>query len=138
MDQDIIAIWASYTEQANELTNKRLTMSSILFTRLAALLGISIPYLGLPGLIASIIGVLLSASWFALICSFKRLNKAKFAVISKIEENMDIKPYNDEWFEAKKCKYLRITTCEKIISIIFVLGFVSLMIISILKLYQIM
>ncbi len=134
MKEEIISIWSSYTEQANELTNKRLTMSSFFFAISAALLGLSIPYLGLPSLIISTIGLLLSIMWCLMILSFKSLNSAKFEVIAKIEEKMPIKPYEEEWLIAKKKRYIKITTIETIIALVIVLGFISLIVISILKL----
>lgn len=133
MKDDIVSIWSSYTEQANELTNKRLTTSSFFFAIAAALFGLSIPYLGLASLVISIVGILLSFAWVVMITSFKQLNCAKFEVISKIEENMSIKPYTDEWILAKKKKYLKITTIEIVIAIIIGLGFISLIVVSLLK-----
>lgn len=133
MNEEIISIWASYTEQANELTNKRLTTSSFFYAISAALFGLSIPYIGLPGLLISIVGFLLSIAWCLLTCSFKNLNSSKFEVIAQIEEKMTIKPYGQEWIIAKKKKYLRITTIEIIASIIIGLGFSSVIIVSVLK-----
>lgn len=133
MDKDIVSIWVSYTEQANELTNKRLTMSSFFFAISAALLGISIPYLGISSLIASIVGILLCAAWCVMIRSFKILNESKFEVIAELEKEMIIKPYDKEWAFAKRKKYPKITIVEMIISLIFMFGFISLVILSILK-----
>lgn len=133
MGKDIVSIWVSYTEQANELTNKRLTMSSFFFAISAALLGISIPYLGISSLIASIVGILLCAAWCVMISSFKILNESKFEVIAELEKEMIIKPYDKEWVFAKRKKYPKITIVEMIISLIFMFGFISLVILSILK-----
>ena len=131
--ENLISIWTAYSEQANELTNKRLTFSSLFLTITAALLGICIPYFGLTSLVISSIGILLCILWFLTLLSFKRLSSAKFKVIAEIERNMKIQPYNLEWEFAKKYKHLKITTTEMIITIVIGIGYICVLAFSVLK-----
>ena len=42
-------------------------------------------------------GIILSASWWALLKSYRDLNTAKFEVILAMEERLPIRVYGDEW-----------------------------------------
>jgi len=47
--------------------------------------------------VISIAGMLMSYGWYRLICSYRDLNTAKFAVIHAIEKHLPIAPYAAEW-----------------------------------------
>ena len=46
-------------------------------------------------------GIILAVTWWALLRSFRDLNRAKFSVIGDMEKQLPAEPFNDEW------KYLR-------------------------------
>ncbi|MCX6728346.1 MAG: hypothetical protein NTV39_01055 [Candidatus Saccharibacteria bacterium] len=53
-------------------------------------------------LVMSMTGILLSSTWFFAIRSYKRLNKAKFQVINKMEKDLPYQNFTDEWDQLKR------------------------------------
>lgn len=49
----------------------------------------------------SVVGIVLAATWFFNIRSYKRLNKAKYEVINKMEEDLPYQNFTDEWESLK-------------------------------------
>lgn len=47
--------------------------------------------------VASIAGIVLSLAWWALLRYYRRLNRAKFAVINDMEQGLPAQPYTAEW-----------------------------------------
>jgi len=133
MDENFASIWATYSNQANELTTKRLTINSFFVAICAALIGVSIPNLGITSLIISFVGISLGVLWILTIVSLKRLSSAKFDVVLKLEEKMNFKPYTFEWEFAKQRKYIRITKIEIATGVLLSICFVCIVILSILK-----
>ena len=129
--------WSSYTEQANEITSKRQTLNSIYLTLEAGLVGFSVAYLKLIGLFLSIAGLLLCVVWIMSIISFKKLNSAKFEIIFRLEEriNVSINPYKLEWDILQKKKYIKFTTLELITTVLISCIFVVILILSIISLF---
>ena len=129
-DNKDYSVYISYTEQANEITTKRQTMNSIYIAIDGALCALIGTFFGKVGIVLSIIGIILSFLWMLMLIEYKKLNSAKFEVIAKMEESLDIKPYTEEWSVAKKKKYFGITKIEIITSIIILSVFIILLIFS--------
>lgn len=127
------SIYISYTEQANELTTKRQTINSIYITINSALIGFIASSFGSVGIALSCIGFVTSFIWMMLLISYRKLSKAKFQVIESMEKNMEFKPYYEEWQHIKRQKYLNLTILETISSVIFLVGFIVLFVISIIN-----
>lgn len=53
------------------------------------------------GYLVSFSGMVLAATWWILIRSYRDLNKAKFAVILSMEARMEIRIFGDEWASLK-------------------------------------
>lgn len=78
-------------------------------TTLAAIVGIvssarkppphgNLPTFDAFGLVVtSIAGIVLAGVWWLLLRYYRRLNRAKFEVITKLEERLPAQPYTDEW-----------------------------------------
>lgn len=47
--------------------------------------------------IISLVGLLITATWFFAIRSYRRLNAAKFAVINSMEQNLPVQYFSEEW-----------------------------------------
>lgn len=82
----------------------------------------------------SIIGILILLSqcfvWFYTLRSYRMLNKAKYSVIEVLEDRLPARIYSKgEWGayvrSGKKGNYLRLTTAEQMMPIIFGLGYVA-------------
>lgn len=50
-------------------------------------------------IVIAVAGVVLSITWWALLRYYRRLNRAKFAVINDIESRLSEQPYTREWAE---------------------------------------
>lgn len=131
---ELLTLWTTYSSYCEEVTNKRQTINAFFLGIISAIVGFITGFWGVLGLVLSIVGVLISLFWFFYINSYKKLNSAKFEVLIGIEEKLGISVYSLEWDKAKEKKYIRLTTIEFFLVLIFALGFVSLFIISILKL----
>ncbi|HHW69358.1 MAG TPA: hypothetical protein GX747_03380 [Tenericutes bacterium] len=135
-----LTIWVSYSEQANELTNKRFTIDSFYIAALSALITANVLTLDNKfAVLVSLLGFILSIIWLLMIISFKKLSTARFLVIAELEKQMDIKPYEIEWKNLKKReknKYINLTTLEKITSAVFIFSFLILLIYSIINVFN--
>jgi glucose-6-phosphate isomerase len=69
-------------------------------------------------------GLVLSLTWAILIKSYRDLNAAKFHVITRMEEQLPVKVYGDEWKKLKedsktlRGRYAEFTAIEWIIPLI--------------------
>lgn len=55
--------------------------------------------------LAALAGSVIAASWWLLLRSYRDLNKAKFAVILRIERDyLDLQLFDEEWKELKKAR----------------------------------
>ena len=45
----------------------------------------------------SLLGIFLTAAWWFLLGSYRKLNRAKFNVIQQMEERLPVQPFKDEW-----------------------------------------
>ncbi|MCR5462636.1 MAG: hypothetical protein K6E87_06175 [bacterium] len=133
----IIQIWESYSSHAEEITAKRQNINTLFITIEIAILGFVINDLKTLGLCLSIAGLIVSVAWVFMVLAYRKLNTAKFEVINQIEEKMDIKPYRLEWDSLKKKKYIGLTIIEMLCSSIFTIGFIITLILSILKINNI-
>lgn len=74
-------------------------------------------------ILLSILGVIFSIIFWYLINSYKQLNGGKFKVLHKMEEELPMQPYVDEWIELgegkDRKKYLPFSHIEIMIPIIF-------------------
>ncbi|MGR3939585.1 RipA family octameric membrane protein [Streptomyces sp. BRA346] len=69
--------------------------------------------------------------WFCALRSYRLLNKAKYAVIEVLEERLPARAYSKgEWHAVVRSgqhgRYLRLTTAEQIMPLLFSLGYVAL------------
>ncbi len=88
----------------------------------------------LGALVVSIVGVVLSCSWWVLLRSYRDLNRAKFGVILGIERNhLPIHPFGDEWESLKadpvpwwRGRYAELNTVERVVPVAFLLVYIVL------------
>lgn len=83
----------------------------------------------------SVVGLLLCNSWRNLIDNYGKLNKAKFDVILRLEQNLDAQIYGAEWVSLGKGlrprKYRSFTSTEKDVPLYFGLLIVVLTLIAV-------
>ena len=81
-------------------------------------------------LISGVFGAVLSAIWFVNIRSYRQLNAAKYEVINKMEEQLPVAGYCDEWDMLRSRNRvvgpLGLSGIEQFVPIVFFLGFTAL------------
>lgn len=74
---------------------------------------------------APIVGIAICYFWYEIITSYKQLNRAKFKVIHKIEENLPLSLFKTEWEILGKgldyTKYRKLSSIEKNIPTVFII-----------------
>lgn len=86
--------------------------------------------------IIPILGIIISISWVKTLKSYSMLNSAKFKIINKIEEELPLQPYKDEWEELDNDnEYKTLSTIEQDIPYVFGIVFSVLLILNILLYY---
>lgn len=84
-------------------------------------------------LVISIVGALISATWWFLLRSYGNLSKAKWDVINRLEDRMDIRLYQDEWKILKadqprqswRRQYRELGFVEKVVPLLFLAVYVA-------------
>jgi hypothetical protein len=83
---------------------------------------------------APFVGIGICYCWYQMIISYKKLNKAKFAVIHSIEEKLPLSLFKTEWELLGKGtepqKYIKISSIEKKIPIIFIILYILIFLFS--------
>lgn len=116
-----------YVESAREISDRRTTASNYLLTvnsLLVTLFGVTSFFQekAVWQLAVMTAGVLVSILWHSLVCSYKNLNTAKFAVIHEIEQHLPLALFKHEWDLCDKGAgkiYVPLTHVERWIPIIF-------------------
>lgn len=142
--QELLEIYKIHAELADRVSQRReganrlyVSLLSVILALLAALLrygtGI-IPVWAVLG-VAGVLGMLLAASWFVIIQSYRQLNKGKFVTLHELEEKLAFPFFKREWKllgEGKdKSLYRKLTIVESRLPIGFFLLFLFLFLISI-------
>jgi hypothetical protein len=136
---DTLALYELAVEMADRVSARRATANSFFFTvqaGLAVALGAFAVNTGtqddpspdrLVLTLAAIAGVVIAASWWLLLRSYRDLNSAKFEVINAIEQrHLSIKLFSDEWQHLKQDKvkpwrkrYAELGQVESVVPIAF-------------------
>jgi len=70
-------------------------------------------------------GIVLCAAWWALLKSYRDLNRAKFGVILVMEQQLPAQPFGDEWNQLKKTRYRELGQVERFVPVLFALVYVA-------------
>lgn len=144
---DTLALYQLAVEMADRVSARRATANSFFFTMqagLAVALGAFATRFGTAQdpepdrfvlTLAAIAGVIVSASWWMLLRSYRDLNTAKFKVINEIERrHLSIRVCCDEWEHLKadepikwwRKRYAELGQVERVVPIAFALMYVIL------------
>lgn len=132
---EVLDLYKLSVEMADRISGRRGQANQFHLTLQSSLLGVPAVF-GLIGgddleppmaTLLAVIGALTSITWWLQLRSYRDLNRAKFEVINKIEENyLTVKPFSDEWASLKKdpvptwrTRYAELGTVERIIPIVF-------------------
>jgi hypothetical protein len=100
LSQQYLDLYKLAVEMADRISARRAVANSFFLTintGLAALLGSA----DLRWYVAAA-GIVFSATWWALLRSYRELNSAKFQVILAMEERLPVRVYGDEWNALKR------------------------------------
>ena len=138
IDKDkVLAQWQTCVEMANEVSDRRDTTNNLFATlNLGIIATISIIW-DVKTFLLAVAGIVICSFWIVFINNYKALNKAKFEVILKLEKELPIKPFDDEWnFVKNNKKYIESTKLEKVFPVIFMILYI--IIISIVFIFEIL
>ncbi|GGO10629.1 hypothetical protein IEI92_02230 [Microbispora bryophytorum] len=105
---EVIDLYKMAVEMADRVSARRGTSNSFFLsvqTAFVAVLGLANPAVT-KSLWAStavtLAGIGLSATWWLQLKSYRDLNRAKFEVINKIEQQLPVRIFSDEWAALKR------------------------------------
>lgn len=128
-----IELYKLAVEMADRVSARRATTNTFFLTvqtAFVAVVGLATPALKTSpwwaSLAVSAAGVVLSASWWLQLRSYRDLNRAKFEVINSLESRFPIQLFSDEWASLKKDpvpgwrgRYAELGTIERIVPLVF-------------------
>lgn len=120
----VLSQWQTCVEMSNILSQRRDAMNSTFITlNLGVLAAISFVW-SMKTLVLEIAGIAVCILWIWMIHSFKKLNTEKFKVIHKMEEELPVAPFKDEWEALEKVKYHDETKIEMCLPLLFAIMYV--------------
>ena len=122
-------IYKRYVDSAEKTTGRRQSANSFFLAVNTALIALT-GYLQLGGGgasqyfgIVSLAGIVLCVAWYLLIRSYRELNRAKFDVITAMEQHLPAAPFHAEWLIIRKsekgCRYLSFSRVEGVVPWVF-------------------
>lgn len=91
------------------------------------------------GVLISLVGVILCASWIKLLVSYGNLNSSKMKIISYIEKQLPASLYDAEWAalsdKLNKRKYISFTNSEKRVPVLFIVLYICISVCGIIFLF---
>lgn len=133
----MLAQWQTCVEMANTISERRDTMNNLFVTlNLAIIAAISFMW-DTKTIVLLIAGIIVCVVWILFIRNFRELNRVKFEVINKIESNLPVQAFNDEWkFLKKSKKYIEGTKLEKVMPIAFGILYIGIFIFIVITTIQ--
>jgi len=102
VDPVVLDLYKYAVEMADRVSARRAVANSFFLSvnaGLAALLGgKDLRWYG------PVAGIVFTVAWWSLLVSYRQLNGAKFEVINKLEEQLPVHLFTDEWHELKRMK----------------------------------
>lgn len=103
----VVELYKTAVEMADRVSARRGVANAFFLSIQTALVSVgvlSFSKLDIPwptSLALTISGVAISIIWWVQLRSYRDLNRAKFAVINKIERQLPVRPFSDEWDQLK-------------------------------------
>ncbi|MFF2314054.1 hypothetical protein ACFVVJ_29070 [Streptomyces albidoflavus] len=139
---EVLELYKLAVEMADRISARRGTANAFFLsvqTAFIGLVGFGFPKLAespwwAPTAVA-LAGVTLSATWWLQLRSYRELNTAKFKGINKIEENLPVKIFADEWEVLKsdpitgwRKRYAELGDSERVVPVVFAAAHVLLLV----------
>lgn len=134
---DLLDLYKLAVEMADRISARRGSANAYFLsvqTALVTLVGFGFPKLSespwWASLAVTLGGITLSAAWWLQLRSYRDLNDAKFKVINKIEEDLPVKIFAEEWqilkasepIPAWRKRYAELGTSERIVPAVFIVA----------------
>jgi hypothetical protein len=124
--QEYLELYKLAVEMADRVSARRATANAFFLTVNTALLGfLSISSFNVLWLV-TLAGITLSTTWWVLLKSYRDLNRAKFAVITEMENDLEVKVFGDEWNRLKekrsegwRGRYAEFGVAERAVPLVF-------------------
>lgn len=129
---DHMELYKLAVEMADRVSARRGNTNAFFVTVNTALLGFVSTVQLDPSWPVAVGGFVLSLTWAALIKSYRDLNSAKFDVILRMEDELPVRVYGDEWKKLKEDpktlreRYAEFTKIEWIVPLVFAALYVVL------------
>lgn len=129
--------WKICIEMADKISERRVNVNNFFITLNSSILALTAFMVKGKEFIITFIGIFVSILWIMTISNYKKLNSVKFKIINELEMHLPTKPYNYEWHLIgqgnDKKKYKRLTEMEKFIPIFFIVIYITILILKIIK-----
>jgi hypothetical protein len=139
-DPRLLDLYKLAVEMADRVSARRATANAFFLTvqtAFVAVLGVAAPNLARSpwwvSLSVALAGLVLSASWWLLLRSYRDLNRAKFYVINTVEQQLPVRIFADEWTYLKqdslprrRGRYAELGAVERIVPAVFAALYVLL------------
>jgi hypothetical protein len=142
----LLELYKFAVEMADKISARRATSNSFFLTMntaLTAFIGI-IDKTGAPvkrsatalpdhfgASVIALVGIVFSATWWLLLRSYRDLSRAKWDVITRLEDRLDIRLYQDEWKILKAAepttwrrRYRELGLVERVVPLLFLIVYV--------------
>lgn len=154
-DAVTLKLYKLAVEMADHVSARRALANSFfvgVHTAITALIGVLHPLtpaassgtakpFAFASLLVAVAGVMLAATWWLMLRSYRDLNRAKFIVIDKIEERLPVQLFTDEWAVVKEQRakgwtnrYVelgQIERCVPFVFMLFYLGCIALLLLGV-------
>ena len=130
--EELLEIYQLHAGLADRVSQRREGANRLFVTLLTGLVAAGVVMVttgpstesnGIILLLAGILGICLSASWYIIIRSYRQLNTGKFKALFQLEENLSFPFFTREWEFLKKGKeyrtYWKLTIAETILPLLF-------------------
>jgi hypothetical protein len=132
-DPRLFDLYKLAVEMADRVSARRATANAFFLTvqtAFVAVLGIAAPNLARSpwwvSLAVALAGLVLSASWWLQLRSYRDLNQAKFSVINSVERQLPVQIFADEWaflkqdrLRRRRDRYAELGVVERIVPAVF-------------------
>lgn len=117
----VLEQWKTCVEMANSNSEKRNNSNNIFITINVAILAVISFSIEYKSLLLSLAGLFICFLWIHTLNSYRKLSTTKYDIINEIEKQLPLAPLSYEWKKLNSNnKYLRLTTIEKFIPILFI------------------
>jgi hypothetical protein len=105
--EQYLELYKLAVEMADRVSSRRATANAFFITVNTALLAfVSRGSLNVHWLVA-LAGIALSVTWWVLLKSYRDLNRAKFEVITEMEDTLEVKVFGNEWKRVRETRSKR-------------------------------